>query len=241
MTGTPSRHIPNKTVFKVSCEDAVVEHEWTSRSDRLDARRIMLQIATRHMASGGASPREWGSTHKDIDMGGWAAATKVIGVEYAVGGGNAANSYMEPQYTEDLDLVLALADLEAAKTHAQEAGWTKLGPIHLDFGMEGSAWATPGGLPVDLLGLPMGWGGDALAAARSNILNGLPTLTRPYIMFCKIIASRLKDMGPLAKMAGGASASELALFRDLVRRWCPDEIDDMNQIILLGQHQHGNR
>jgi len=55
----------------------------------------------------------------------------------------------------------------------------------------------------------------------------------------KIASSRVQDVADLSRMLGLASEEELARVRATVARYVPNEIDDLESLIYLGQVEMG--
>jgi len=60
-------------------------------------------------------------------------------------------------------------------------------------------------------------------------------LDLPYLIIMKIEASRGRDIGDLTTMLGLASDDELARVREVVARYTPEQLDDLESLIYLGQ------
>lgn len=58
-------------------------------------------------------------------------------------------------------------------------------------------------------------------------------------MLIKIASSRVQDVADLSRMLGLASEEELARVRATVARYVPNEIDDLESLIYLGQVEMG--
>lgn len=161
------------------------------------------------------------------------------GVPFGVAGGLAANNYMPPRNTLDLDLAVRLADLDAAGRAIAALGWLYLQPLALYGGLEGTAWKDADGNELDLIGVPGHLGEKTVAEAQGNRLTaGLPTVTLPYLVTLKMIAARAVDTGDLARMLGRADEDAIARTRAVVRRFLPDEMDELEQFILLGRLEY---
>ena len=55
----------------------------------------------------------------------------------------------------------------------------------------------------------------------------------------KMASSRVQDVADLSRMLGLASEEELARVRATVARYVPNEIDDLESLIYLGQVEMG--
>ncbi len=168
-----------------------------------------------------------------------AATLQGKSIHVAVTGANAANAYMPPRATGDLDLALRVTDLAAAGRTLTEAGWEFLGNLQLYENLRGTAWKK-GDHELDLIGLPGAWGQAAIAAGQGNTLvAGLPTLTMPYVVVMKLISARPQDSADISRMLGPAMEATLDAVRAVVRRWRPQDAEELEQMIVLGQLEWG--
>jgi hypothetical protein len=168
----------------------------------------------------------------------WHEAARVLqqkGIQLAVTGAVAANQYMPPRHTGDLDLAVRLDDLRAAGDALRGGRWKLLGDLNLYAGLRGTAWEK-GGHEVDIVGLPGAWGDAAVADAQTNLLvDGLPTLSRGYVVTMKLISARPQDTADISRIGGAAPAEALDDIRRVVRRWRPQDVEDLEHMINLGQ------
>lgn len=204
-------------------------------SDRAAARHALIAIAVRRQRPGSGSflrrLMERGATQMDW----WDEVLTALGeVPHAVAGAVAANAYMPPRQTADLDVAVRLADLPGAEEAIERAGWKKRGVLNLAGGLGGSGWEKDGE-EVDLLGLPGAWGEEVIAGAQENVIAGRPTLALPDLVIAKLIAGRGTDIGDLTRMLGAADETALAAVRVAVARHLPDAADDLDQLIALGR------
>lgn len=168
----------------------------------------------------------------------WNDALGSLGnVPHAVAGAVAANTYMPPRQTADIDVAVQLPDLASAEDALRQAGWTRQGALRLGGGLRGSAWVRDG-RELDLLGLPGRWGEEAVSAAQLNVVDDRPTLTLEHLVVAKLISGRAVDVADLSRMLGAASADALDAARGTVARHLPDARDDLEQLIVLGKLEY---
>ena len=165
------------------------------------------------------------------------ALASLGGVRHAVAGAVAANTYMPPRHTADIDVAMCLPDLPGAEEALRKAGWTRQGTLRLGGGLRRGAWVRAG-RELDLLGLPGRWGEEAITAAQGNVVDGRPTLTLAHLVVAKLIAGRAVDVADLSRMLGAADEEALAAVRGAVTRHLPDARDDLEQLIVLGKLEY---
>jgi hypothetical protein len=64
-------------------------------------------------------------------------------------------------------------------------------------------------------------------------------LDLPYLVLMKMASSRGRDLGDLTTMLGLASEQDLAHIRAIATRYAPDEVEDLESLIYLGQVEMG--
>jgi hypothetical protein len=213
-----------------------------SRDQRVAARRTMLAFTARRQRPGTGSMLDELMKGKRRAMEWWRKAAEVIeaqDIKIAVTGAVAANAYMPPRQTADLDLALHAVDLDKAGLALKAAGWTLLGSLSLYEGLRGTAWKL-GRNELDLIGLPRTWGRAAVDGAQDNKRVGLlPTLTLPYVVVMKLIAARPQDSADISRMLGAASDETRDAVRAVVKKWRPADVEDLAQMIVAGQLEFG--
>jgi hypothetical protein len=160
----------------------------------------------------------------------------LAGTRYVVIGGVAVNSYMAPRPTIDLAIGVLPADLPAAEAAIEASGWRRLAPVRpTDPNLAGWAWSSPSAHELDIFSMSHPWAPTALADIAVSPRTDLPTLAIEYLVLMKITVGRTGDIADLSRMLGGRSAAELERIRAAVCRFQPDDLDDVEQLIRLGQ------
>lgn len=213
-----------------------------TREARLVARRTLLSLSARRQRPGSGSMLHelMGARRPSVNW--WRQAVETLstaGVKVATAGGVAANAYMPPRFTADLDLALRIGDLDRAGQSLRAAGWQFLGPLELYEDLRGTAWKSPAGHELDLIGLPGEWGRTAIEEAQANVVGGLPTLTLAHLVNLKLISSRPQDMSDISRMLGAASDAALARVRAIAGRIRPFDLEDLEQMIVAGKLEFG--
>lgn len=159
----------------------------------------------------------------------------LAGVPHAMAGAVAANEYMAPRQTTDLDIFVTTRSIGRAERALQQAGWERVGDLRFADGWTGSRWARRG-REVDLIAVRAGWAIEAIRAARANVLGGRRVLSLPYLVLSKLTSTRSIDLGDLSRVLGAASDEDLDEVRRIVRRWGrPEDIDDLEPLIASGK------
>lgn len=163
----------------------------------------------------------------------WPDLTPVLApIPWAVVGAAATRLYMPERMTHDFDVAVAVRDATAARRRLAEAGYAKLAELSIG----GARWQGPDSRPINVIEGQEPWWETALKEAQSNRdAQGLPILPLPYLALMKFQASRTIDLGDLARMLGLADDSMLAAVRAVFRRYAPDDMGDLESLIMLGK------
>jgi len=206
---------------------------------RLEMRRAMLTLSARRQRAGSGSDLRGLLGRGATRMEWWQQAENALSpIPHAVVGAVAAAAYMPARATADLDLAVAETVAPHLESQLQARGWQHRGRLSM-VGLQGTSWVTAAGHPVDVIYLPGAWGETAIAAARNNIIEGLPILPLPYLALMKLLASRLVDTGDLARMLGHQDEATLAAVRQVITTYGrPEDVADLEQIIALGQLEY---
>ncbi len=151
---------------------------------------------------------------------------------WAVVGAGATRLYMPERMTNDLDILILSSDETEAQERLKQAGYTYQGRLSIG----GSTWVSPENFPVNVLLGNESWVKSALETAQINRDGqGLPILPLPYLVLMKFQAGRVQDIADVARMLGQAPESQLSETRQLFQRWLPNDLEDFESLILLGQ------
>ncbi len=167
----------------------------------------------------------------------WADLSPVLAdIPWCVVGAVATRHYMPERATADLDVAVLAADAPAVWARLEQAGFTRVGPLAIG----GVSWRSPDGGYVDVLTLNQPWAAVALEEAEDNRdRQGLPVIPLPYLVLMKLEASRLQDMADLARMLGLADEAHLEQVGAAVRRWRPQDVEDLEAMIQAGRWEAG--
>jgi hypothetical protein len=199
-------------------------------------------IAWRRRAAGSGSDL-WALLEERIVMDDLAELDSSFGsVPRAVVGAVAANRFMPPRQTGDVDFAICDRDEAAAGAALEAAGWHRMRRLLVRPPMSGIAWQAASGAPVDVLTVPGVWGRELVETAMANREGGPPFATLPHLVVLKMIAGRTVDGGDVARMLGHQDALTLEAVRLVARRVLgPEELADLDQLIELGRLEYGAR
>lgn len=144
---------------------------------------------------------------------------------------------MPPRQTNALDIVVPLDEVDRTAGSLERLDWTYVRDLELYEDLRGSAWRR-GSAELDLIGLPGEWSRLAVYEAARNVIDGLPTLTLPYLVLMKLISARVSDAADIGRMLGHATSDALSDVRRVVRRWHPQDLDDLEQMSMLGKLEY---
>lgn len=148
---------------------------------------------------------------------------------FAIVGGVATTLYMPQRLTQDLDILVVVADVTRLSHELEELGATRRG----DLSIGGSSWELPNGLALDVLESAAPWARDAVAhPVRTS--GGWPVIDLPYLVVLKMEASRERDLSDVAAMLAHADEPALAAVRAAVDRYVPDAAEDLESLRAIG-------
>ena len=198
---------------------------------RVQARRVFIAMARKRQQPGSGSAPAF-LRERTADMRFPDLRHVLEGIPWAVVGAAATRLYMPERATLDLDILVVSRDRSAAEERLAAAGYVYQGGLTIG----GSSWTSPEGFPLDVLDCRAGWCAPALAGAAANPdAQGLPILPLPYLVLMKFQAGRVQDLADVTRMLGQASAEPLEQVRAVFRQHLPDDADDLESLILLGQ------
>lgn len=158
------------------------------------------------------------------------------GIPWAIVGGVATRAYMPERATNDLDILVHHQDGDDVWERLESAGYRRVSRLAIP----GFLARSPAGVELDVILGDYPWLDEALAHPRKDPA-GYPVLDLPFLVLMKMDASRGQDFGDLTRMLGLASEEELEKVREVVSRYAPEETDDLESLIYLGQVEMGKR
>jgi hypothetical protein len=143
-------------------------------------------------------------------------------------GGVATALYMPERTTVDLDLLVHLSDAPALHAELESLGYARAGDLPLG----GTTWRTPGG-GLGVIESDAPWVADAVARPN-RAPDGAPVVALPYLVLMKLDASRAQDVADIARMLGQADPARLDAVRAVVRRYRPEDLEDLESLATIG-------
>ena len=194
-------------------------------------RRLLISMARKRQRAGSGSSQEF-LLERTTRMQFPDPAAILTPLRWAVVGAAAARMYMPERATNDLDILISGRDAEEARAKLGAAGAVyKSNPA-----IGGSSWTLPDGFPLDVIESRAEWTNEALDQAMVNRgPQGMPILSLPYLVLTKFEASRVQDWADMTRMLGQASEAQLDAVRAVFRQHLPDETEDLESLITLGQ------
>jgi len=198
-----------------------------------ERRRVMIDLCRRRIRPGTGSSSEF--LQRRTAMNPWPDLRPILqGIPWVIAGGVATRAYMPERVTQDLDILVRHQDGDEVRKRLEAAGYRYVSPL----AMPGFLVRSTQGVEVDVILGDYPWLGEALTHPRQD-LAGYPVLDLPYLVLMKMAASRTRDFGDLGTMLGLASEEELARVRAVVAHYAPEEAEDLESLIYLGQVEIG--
>jgi hypothetical protein len=198
-------------------------------------RRFMIDFCRRRMRPGTGSAPEF--LHRRTALNPWPDLRPVLrGIPWVIVGAVATRAYMPERATRELDILVRATDGGIVRERLEGARYSYLSAL----AVPGFAVRSPEGVEVDVILGEYPWLEEALAAPREDPA-GYPVLDLPYLVLMKMAVSRAQDVADLSRMLGLASEEDLKRVRAVAARCAPDEVEDLEALIYLGQVEMGKR
>jgi hypothetical protein len=198
-------------------------------------RRFMIDFCRRRMRPGTGSAPEF--LHRRTALNPWPDLRPVLrGIPWVIVGAVATRAYMPERATRELDILVRATDGGIVRERLEGARYSYLSAL----AVPGFAVRSPEGVEVDVILGEYPWLEEALAAPREDPA-GYPVLDLPYLVLMKMAVSRAQDVADLSRMLGLASEEDLKRVRTVAARYAPDEVEDLEALIYLGQVEMGKR
>lgn len=194
-------------------------------------RRFMIDMVLRRVKPGTGSSHEF--MRRRTAMNPWPDLRPILkGINWAIIGGVATRAYMPERMTKDLDILVQEKDGEKVIEKLEEAGYRIVSRL----AVSGYLMQSPEGVELDVLFGNYPWLREALANTRKDAA-GYPTIGLPYLTILKMSAQRAQDWADVSRMLGWASDAELDEVRAAIKRYAPEDMDDMESLIFIGKKE----
>lgn len=156
---------------------------------------------------------------------------------FAVVGAVGTRLYAPERATRDLDIVIALRDVEECERRLEAGGWERLGTL----GIGGSTWSSAQGQDVDVVvGREEWWPAIIEEAQNNRDLQGLPVAPLKAQVWLKLRAGRSVDAGDLSRLLGLATDQQIAEVRAFLYEHAdPLDTQDFESLVQLGRLEFG--
>ncbi|MBU1660201.1 MAG: nucleotidyltransferase family protein, partial [Chloroflexi bacterium] len=194
-------------------------------------RHFLIRMALRRVKPGTGSAPEF--MKERTAMQPWPDLREVLrGIDWVIVGGVATRVYMPERLTKDLDILVRAEDREKAIEKLKQAGYHIISKL----AVPGYQMRSPEGVDVDVLFGDYRWLDEALSHQEQDSA-GYPVIGLPYLAMMKMEASRGRDLSDLYILLGWAEDDELDHVREAVGKYMPEEIEDIESVIFIGQHE----
>lgn len=156
----------------------------------------------------------------------------LAGIDWVIIGGVATRAYMPERVTKDLDILVRQTDGQIALERLQNAGYK----IITRLSVPGFLLTSPDGVELDLIFGDEVWLDEALANLERDAAN-YPVLGFPYLVLMKMDTGRGRDFGDVTTMLGWADEDALAAVRVVVKKFSPQDSEDLESLIFIGQQE----
>lgn len=163
--------------------------------------------------------------HRFLMMDYIGSALQRLNVFYAIIGGHAVTFHGRPRMTDDIDILVAPENLQDA---ARQLQLQQISPLRRG----GSTGTTPAGVRIDVVCPNQPWVEPAIAHAISTEHG--PMVSGPYLVISKLWDSRgSQDETDVLGVLGRMRDDELNATRQLVARFLPNDVDDLESLISM--------
>ena len=189
-------------------------------------RRQILDLVRKRVRPGSGSTvtflraRTWSDPDVDLHR---------LRTPFVVVGAVATWLYMPQRATKDVDILVLARDAPSLHRELTSAGSVRVGSLTVG----GTSWETPEG-ELDVIESSEPWA-EAAVAFPNRSPTGLPVIALPYLVLMKLQASRAQDLADLVRMLALADEPTRGQVRDVVRRFEPGVLEDIESMIALGE------
>jgi hypothetical protein len=194
-------------------------------------RRFMIDMVKRRIKPGTGSGHEF--MRRRTALNPWPDLRPILeGIEWAIIGGVATRAYMPERMTKDLDIIVHQADGEKTINRLEAAGYRVVSKLAIP----GYLMSSPDGTELDVIFGNYPWLKEALKVPGRDPA-GYPVIKLPYLVILKMAAQRTQDWADVSRMVGWASEKELDEVRKVIKRYTPEDLEDLESLIFLGRKE----
>ncbi len=198
-------------------------------------RKLYINMALRRIQPGTGSSHEFMQRRTALKQ--WPDLREILKeVDWVIVGGVATRAYMPERFTEDLDILVRQADTDFVLACLQKANFSVEGSLAIP----GFMLTSPSGTPIDLLLGNQSWLDEAFSHPNKDKA-GFPVLGFPYLILMKMDASRGRDFGDVTTMLGWANEADLDAVKHVVKKYSPQDSEDLETLIFLGQQERSDQ
>lgn len=172
-------------------------------------------------------------------------ASKIFGeIPVMLIGAHAANVYMPPRNTADVDFLVPHHRFQDAENKLAAEGWGRLRSLmfpNANLGLYGSAWSHPEtNEELDLISSPQRWVETAFNSPISHAQNGARVLPLPFLVLMKLDSARTIDQGDLGRMLGRLDDPMIEkVISEVTKHYAdPQAADDIRQYAEIGRWEY---
>ncbi|HEY9705216.1 MAG TPA: hypothetical protein V6C58_22450 [Allocoleopsis sp.] len=154
---------------------------------------------------------------------------------FVVVGGVATRLYMPERMTFDLDILVSSEDAELIYQDLAKAKGQKIGGLSIP----GSQWKLEDETFLDVLEGEEDWVIEAIKNPN-HAPDGLPIIDLPYLVLMKFIAGRSQDLADISRMLGVAKDLQLEQVTNVINKYLPNAVEDLESLIILGKLEQNN-
>jgi hypothetical protein len=194
-------------------------------------RHFLIDYARRRVQPGTGSSAEFMQRRTAVHP--WPDLRQILqGFDWMIISGVATRAYMPERVTKDLDILVREADGPEIIDRLKQAGYKVIGPL----AVPGYLLQSPEGVELDVLFGRYCWLNKAFTQIQTDMA-GYPVISLPFLVLLKMAANRGRDVGDLSTMLGWASDDALNQVRAVVARYAPEDCDDLESLIFIGQKE----
>ena len=166
-------------------------------------------------------------------MHAWPDLRQILqGLDWMIIGGVATRAYMPERATKDLDILVRAVDGRAVIDRLKQAGYRVISRL----AVPGYLLQSSDGVELDVLFGHYRWLNKAFAQIQTDMAS-YPVISLPFLVILKMAANRGRDVGDLSTMLGWATDDVLNQIRAVVARYAPEDRDDLESLIFIGQKE----